>query len=145
MLELRLSEPERRQLHGPHTLRQRGHGRGAGRLCRPHADRLNEGLRAPIDEGQIVGTLTYAAPDGTVVTGMLSAERAMEARPEHATVYDVLPFLLPLEPFFSSGWAWVALVAVLVLIFALLLRRAHKKAALNRRRTAVYRAKRPRL
>ena len=102
----------------------------------------NEGLRAPIDEGQIVGTLTYAAPDGTVVTGMLSAERAMEARPEHATVYDVLPFLLPLEPFFSSGWAWVALVAVLVLIFALLLRRAHKKAALNRRRTAVYRAKR---
>ena len=57
----------------------------------------NEGLQAPIDEGQIVGTLTYTAPDGTVVSGMLSAERAMEARPEHATVYDVLPFLLPLE------------------------------------------------
>ena len=40
----------------------------------------NEGLRAPIDEGQIVGTLTYTAPDGTVITGMLSAERAMQAR-----------------------------------------------------------------
>ena len=37
--------------------------------------------------------LTYTAPDGAVVTGMLSAERAVEARPEHATVYDVLPFL----------------------------------------------------
>ena len=102
----------------------------------------NEGLRAPIDEGQIVGMLTYTAPDGAVVTGMLSAERAVEARPEHATVYDVLPFLLPLEPFFSSGWAWVALVALLVLILSLIIHSARKKAARNRRRAAIYRAKR---
>ena len=102
----------------------------------------NEGLRAPIDEGQIVGTLTYTAPDGTVITGMLSAERAMQARPEHASIYDVLPFLLPLEPFFSSGFAWVALALVVLVIFILLIHRARKKAATNRRRAAVYRAKR---
>ena len=102
----------------------------------------NEGLQAPIDEGQIVGTLTYTAPDGTVITGMLSAERAMQARPEHASIYDVLPFLLPLEPFFSSGFAWVALALVLLVIFILLIHRARKKAATNRRRAAVYRAKR---
>ena len=142
MLELRLSELS----DGSYTVRIRSGNEAMAEALADFAARTqiayNEGLRAPIDEGQIVGTLTYAAPDGTVVTGMLSADRAVEARPEHATVYDVLPFLLPLEPFFSSGWAWVALVAVLVLIFALLLRRAHKKAALNRRRTAVYRAKR---
>ena len=102
----------------------------------------NEGLQAPIDEGQIVGTLTYTAPDGTVITGMLSAERAMQARPEHASIYDVLPFLLPLEPFFSSGFAWVALALALLVIFILLIHRARKKAATNRRRAAVYRAKR---
>ena len=122
---------------------------GSGSLAEALADfaartqiTYNDGLRAPIDEGQTVGTLTYTAPDGYVVTGMLCADRAVEARPEYATVYDVLPFLLPLKPFLSSGWAWVALVAVLVLAFVLIVHHARKKAALNRRRAAIYRAKR---
>ena len=79
---------------------------GSGSLAEALADfaartqiTYNDGLRAPIDEGQTVGTLTYTAPDGYVVTGMLCADRAVEARPEYATVYDVLPFLLPLKAF----------------------------------------------
>ena len=142
MLELRLTELS----DSGYTIRIRSGMEAMAEALADFAARTqityNEGLQAPIDEGQIVGTLTYTAPDGTVVTGMLSAERAMEARPEHVTVYDVLPFLRPLEPFFSSGWAWVALSAILALIAILLLHRARKKAALNRRRTAVYRAKR---
>lgn len=142
LLELRLTELS----DGSYTRRIRSGNEAMAEALADFAARAqityNEGLRAPIDEGQIVGMLTYTAPDGAVVTGMLSAERAVEARPEHATVYDVLPFLLPLEPFFSSGWAWVALVALLVLLLALIIGHAHKKAAQNRRRAAIYRAKR---
>ncbi len=142
MLELRLTELS----DSGYTIRIRSGMEAMAEALADFAARTqityNEGLQAPIDEGQIVGTLTYTAPDGTVVTGMLSAERAMEARPEYATVYDVLPFLRPLEPFFSSGWAWVALVALIVLILFLAVLHARKKAALNRRRAAIYRAKR---
>ena len=142
MLELRLTELS----DGGYTIRIRSGMEAMAEALADFAARTqityNEGLQAPIDEGQIVGTLTYTAPDGTVVTGMLSAERAMEARPEYATVYDVLPFLRPLEPFFSSGWAWVALVALMVLISSWPCSTARKKAALNRRRAAIYRAKR---
>ena len=145
MLELRLTELS----DSGYTIRIRSGMEAMAEALADFAARTqityNEGLQAPIDEGQIVGTLTYTAPDGTVVTGMLSAERAMEARPEHATVYDVLPFLLPLEPFFSSGWVWVALIAILALIVILLLHRARKKAALNRRRTARLPRQAPRL
>ena len=49
-----------------------------------------------------------------------------------------MPFLRPLERFFCSGWVWVVLIAILALIVILLLHRARKKAALNRRRTAVW-------
>ena len=103
---------------------------------------FNEDLQAPIEEGEIVGTLTYTPASGESVTAALVAERDVAARPEYATVYDVLPFLKPLQPFFASGMAWFVLVVVLVLIAALLLRRARRRASRNRQRAAVYRAKR---
>ena len=101
-----------------------------------------DALRAPIDEGEILGTLTYTAPNGEVVTGMLAAQRAVEAKPEYATLYDVLPFLLPLEPFISSGLVWVALAGVLVLVVVVIVLRARKKVLRNRYRAEIYKAKR---
>src|SRR5699024_10626602 len=64
MLELRLSELS----DGSYTVRIRSGNEAMAEALADFAARTqiayNEGLRAPIDEGQIVGTLTYAAPDG---------------------------------------------------------------------------------
>ncbi|NLF27483.1 MAG: D-alanyl-D-alanine carboxypeptidase [Clostridiales bacterium] len=103
---------------------------------------LNEGLRAPIEEGEIVGTLTYASREGDTLTAMLTADRAIEARPEYATVYDVLPFLKPMEPFFSSGWATYTLIAVAALVAVLIVFSARRRARKNRRRQRIYELKR---
>ncbi len=103
---------------------------------------LNEGLRAPIEEGEIVGTLTYTSAEGETLTAMLTADRAVEARPEYATVYDVLPFLRPLEPFFSSGWAIYVLIAAVAAVAALIVFSARKRAQRNRRRQRIYELKR---
>jgi hypothetical protein len=103
---------------------------------------LNEGLRAPIEEGEIVGTLTYVSEEGDALTAMLTADRAVEARPEYATVYDVLPFLRPLEPFFSSGWATYVLITIVALIAALIVFTARRRARRNRRRQRIYELKR---
>ena len=142
LLEVRLTQLS----NGEYTRRIRSGSEGLAEALADFAARTeityNEDLRAPIDEGEIIGTLTYTAPDGEVITGMLSAERAVAARPEYATVYDVLPFLIPLEPFFSSGAVWYVLVALAILIVALLILRARRRAARNRRRAAIYNAKR---
>ena len=132
--------------NGEYTRRIRSGSEGLAEALADFAARTeityNEDLRAPIDEGEIIGTLTYTAPDGEVITGMLSAERAVAARPEYATIYDVLPFLTPLEPFFSSGAVWYVLIALAILIVVLLILRARRRAERNRRRAAIYNAKR---
>lgn len=102
----------------------------------------NENLRAPIAEGEIVGTLTYTSPEGEVITAMLAAERAVEARPEYATVYDVLPFLRPMEPFLSSGGGWYLLFGLIAIVLVILFVRARKKMVRNHKRQMIYNAKR---
>ena len=142
LLEVRLTQLS----NGEYTRRIRSGSEGLAEALADFAARTeityNEDLRAPIDEGEIIGTLTYTAPDGEVITGMLSAERAVAARPEYATIYDVLPFLTPLEPFFSSGAVWYVLIALAILIVVLLILRARRRAERNRRRAAIYNAKR---
>lgn len=89
-----------------------------------------------------MGTLTYTSPEGEVITAMLAAERAVEARPEYATVYDVLPFLRPMEPFLSSGGGWYLLFGLIAIVLVILFVRARKKMVRNHKRQMIYNAKR---
>lgn len=142
LLELRLTQLS----DGEYTRRVRSGGSALAEALADFRARstitYNEGLCAPIAEGEIVGTLTYTSPEGEVITAMLAAERAMEARPEYATIYDVLPFLRPMEPFLSGGGGWYLLICLIVLVALIFIVRARRKFVRNRRRQSIYNAKR---
>lgn len=86
---------------------------------------LMDNLAAPITEGEFVGTFSYTARDGEVITASLIAGRSIEAQPEKTTIYDVFPFL---KVFFNP------LVQMLIVVLALLLAVVIIYANVRRRR-----------
>ena len=85
-------------------------------------------LKAPMEENAIVGNLTYTAPDGTVVTALLTADRSVEAARSSTST--------ALHKFFEStpGWLLTAIAVLFILWFIVSrLSAAAKKRAKRRR------------
>jgi len=93
--------------------------------------RLVENLSAPISAGEIVGSYTYSAQSGEVITATLIAGRDIAAQPERVTVYDVFPFL---QAFENPLVALLAIILVLLLVVYLLYRNARRRRQERRRR-----------
>lgn len=99
---------------------------------------LMDNLAAPITEGEFVGTFSYTAQDGQVITASLIAGRSIEAQPEKTTIYDVFPFLTA----FQNPLVLMLLAVLVLLIVALLLYSGYKRRRRERRRQELYEQRR---
>ena len=99
---------------------------------------LRQSLSAPIDEGEILGTLTYHPVRGADITGVLIAGRSVEARPQELVLQDVFPALRVLQDPIIQ-WIGIALIFLIVLLILVCVHRSRKQA---RRRREIYRENR---
>lgn len=99
---------------------------------------LMDNLAAPITEGEFVGTFTYTAQDGEIITASLIAGRSIEAQPEQVTLYDVFPFL----QVFENMLVRLLIVVILLLIVVLALYNSAKRRRRERRRRQIYEERR---
>ena len=99
---------------------------------------LRNSLSAPIDAGEIIGSLTYATAEGVKITGMLIASRDVSAQRESFSLRTLFPFLkLFDDPVIK--WGGVVLLALILLLILVLARRARIR---QRRRREIYRIRR---
>ena len=99
---------------------------------------LMDNLAAPITEGEFVGTFTYTAQDGEIITASLIAGRSIEAQPEQITLYDVFPFL----QIFENMLVRLLIVVLLLLIVVIALYSGAKRRRRERRRRQIYEQRR---
>lgn len=99
---------------------------------------LMDNLAAPITEGEFVGTFTYTAQDGEIITASLIAGRSIEAQPEQITLYDVFPFL----KIFENMLVRLLIVVLLLLIVVIALYSGAKRRRRERRRRQIYEQRR---
>ena len=93
--------------------------------------RLVDNLAAPISLGEIVGTFSYTARDGEVITASLIAGRDIAAQPERLTIYDLFPFL---HIFDNPLVSLLAIVLVLLILMVILYNNAKRRRKERRRR-----------
>jgi len=99
---------------------------------------LVDNLTAPISAGEIVGSFSYTAQDGEVISATLIAGRDIAAQPERITLYDVFPFLRA----FENPLVTLLLVVMILLVVVLLLYSNAKRRRRERRRREVYEQRR---
>ena len=109
---------------------------------------ITRDLTAPVAAGDIIGTVTYTAPDGRTASATLVASRDIAARPEPAPQAP-LPFLEGID--WEAGrqvlrWGLIVLAALIVMrIFLRARRRARRRRMRERERERLRRsAARPR-
>lgn len=93
--------------------------------------RLVDNLAAPISLGEIVGTFSYTARDGEVITASLIAGRDIAAQPERLTIYDLFPFL---HIFDNPLVSLLAIILVLLILMVILYNNAKRRRKERRRR-----------
>lgn len=99
---------------------------------------LMDNLAAPITEGEFVGSFSYTAQDGELITASLIAGRSIEAQPERTTVYDVFPFLRA----FQNPLVKMLVIVLLLLLFMMILYSNAKRRRRERRRREIYEQRR---
>jgi len=99
---------------------------------------LMDNLTAPITEGEFVGSFTYTAQDGQVLTASLIAGRSIAAQPEVTTVYDVFPFL----SVFRNPLVVLLMAVLILLIVVVVLYSNAKRRRRERRRRELYEQRR---
>lgn len=99
---------------------------------------LMDNLAAPITEGEFVGTFSYTARDGEIITASLIAGRSIEAQPETTTVYDVFPFLRV----FQNPLVNMLVIVLALLVLMLILYSNVKRRRRERRRREIYEQRR---
>ncbi|NLG24080.1 MAG: D-alanyl-D-alanine carboxypeptidase [Clostridiales bacterium] len=93
-------------------------------------------LEAPIEQGTVMGTLTYDPPGGgEAVTAVLIADRSIERAPDSVSLYN-MGLLLSSVPRWMIGWV-IALLLILIVI-------TWSQAASRRRRRRAQKARRRR-
>ena len=101
---------------------------------------IDDTLAAPITEGKYVGTFSYTAQDGRVITASLIAGRSIEAQPEKLSASEVFPFL----NVFSNPLFRVLLLVLLVLLIVIIVHRSVEQRRQDQRREELYRRRRHR-
>ena len=91
-------------------------------------------LRAPIEAGEVLGTLTVSIDEETYVSASLVATRDVAARPEPLALKDIFPFLAV----FDLLAVRIVLIIVLVLILLLIFLNMRRKAIARRRKRELY-------
>lgn len=99
---------------------------------------LMNNLTAPITEGEFVGSFSYTAQDGRVITASLIAGRSIEAQPERTTIYDVFPFLTA----FQNPLVLMLIAVLILLIAVLIVYSSAKRRRRERRRRELYEQRR---
>lgn len=99
---------------------------------------MMENLKAPIDEGEVLGTLTVTIDDETSVSASLVASRAVAARPEPLNLKDIFPFL----SVFDHPIVRAMLILILALILLLIVLNIRRKAVEKRRKRELYERRR---
>ncbi len=99
------------------------------------------GLTAPVQQGDIVGTLKLTTEDGTELSTTLIASRDVLAEPETPTLSDFFPWLdsLNLSPL-KIGVCVAALILLLIIVLRVrvISRRNRRRREMLRRRRAAY-------
>ncbi len=99
---------------------------------------LMDNLTAPITEGEFVGSFSYTAQDGQVLTASLIAGRSIAAQPEKTTIYDVFPFLTA----FQNPLVLMLIAVLILLIVVLVIYSNAKRRRRERRRRELYEQRR---
>lgn len=99
---------------------------------------ITDNLAAPISTGEIIGSFSYTAQDGEVITASLIAGRDVEAQPDPITLYDVFPFLR----IFENTLVQLLILVLVLLILALILYNRAKRRRIERRRRELYERRR---
>lgn len=99
---------------------------------------LVDNLAAPITEGEFVGSFSYTAQDGEVITASLIAGRSIEAQPERTTIFDLFPFLTP----FTNPLVQLLAIVLILLLFSIILYSNAKRRREERRRREIYEQRR---
>ena len=97
-----------------------------------------DGLRAPIEAGEVLGTMTVNLDAKNYVTASLVATRSVAARPEPLALKDIFPFL----SVFELPVVKAILIAIVVLIFVLIILNMRRKARERKRKRALYERRR---
>lgn len=99
---------------------------------------LMDNLTAPITEGEFVGSFSYTAQDGQVLTASLIAGRSIAAQPEKTTIYDVFPFLTA----FQNPLVLMLIAVLILLVVVLVIYSNAKRRRRERRRRELYEQRR---
>ena len=97
-----------------------------------------ENLQAPIDEGEVMGTLTVTIDEDTSVSASLVASRSVAAKPKPLDLKDIFPFL----SVFDHPVVRALLILIAVLIVLLMILNVRRKAMEQRRKRELYERRR---
>lgn len=95
-------------------------------------------LKAPIEQGEVVGTLTVNLDADTYVSLSLVASRSVAARPERLTLNEIFPFL----SIFEQPIVRTLLLLLVALFVILILLSAYRKHVQRKRKRMLYERRR---
>lgn len=95
-------------------------------------------LKAPIEAGEVVGTITVSIDEDTYITASLAATRSVAAKPDPLSLKDIFPFL----SIFEQRTVRIILLVVVVLILLLILLNMRRRAIERRRKRELYERRR---
>ena len=93
---------------------------------------------APVSEGEIMGRIRYLDQSGKEITGLLIADRTIEAQPPKTEISDVIPALKA----FENPLVVMLTVVIALLILTLIIAASVRRARADRRRRQIYEARR---
>ena len=97
-----------------------------------------EDLRAPIEAGEVMGTMTVTIDEDTYISASLVATRSVAARPEPLALKDIFPFLAVCDILAVR----IILIAVVLLILLLMILNLRHRARERRRKRELYERRR---